>query len=241
MALTDRERRVLWTRAGNRCAMCRTRLVDESAEDASSSPGTVVGDEAHIVARSPGGPRAGQIPSSQLDTYDNMILLCKIDHKRVDDNPSHYTSDRLRQIKLDHEKWVDSSLEPTFKPTLRWTVPKDLVVTLELMASGSKLLSVTNSVLSVTFDHVEPSSEDEAELIGSIEQDIRDYGDLWSDLGSTDRVRAEFQMTEQINALSEGGLLVYAGRYVSTLHGPHSKEPWPVAVVKIERAPQKRD
>ncbi len=43
-----------------------------------------------------------------MDSYDNLILLCSKDHKRVDDQVGHYTADRLRQIKLSHEQWIKS-------------------------------------------------------------------------------------------------------------------------------------
>ncbi len=53
-----------------------------------------MGDEAHIVARSRGGPRAGGgLAEADLDAYDNMILLSH--HKVVDDQPLEYTRERL--------------------------------------------------------------------------------------------------------------------------------------------------
>jgi hypothetical protein len=111
MAIADRDRRILWARAHNRCAICKSRLVvDATVSDAES----VVGDEAHIVAQSPGGPRAGLIPGSELDRYENLILLCKVDHKVVDDQPATYTVDRLRAIKAQHEAWADAKFSDEF-------------------------------------------------------------------------------------------------------------------------------
>jgi hypothetical protein len=101
MAISDRTRSTLLIRAGGRCSLCQVLLVSEGT--ASDAP-SVFGEVAHIVAQSPGGPRAGYI--AEVDGYDNLILLCSIHHKQIDDQPEHFTVERLRSIKLDHEAWV---------------------------------------------------------------------------------------------------------------------------------------
>lgn len=101
MAITDRTRKILWTKAGGRCSMCRILLVTEGTDTDDPS---VFGEEAHIVARAENGPRAGEI--ADIDSYDNLILLCSKDHKRVDDQVGYYTVDRLKKIKQKHEEWV---------------------------------------------------------------------------------------------------------------------------------------
>jgi hypothetical protein len=51
MGISDRTRKILWGRSGNRCALCRRELVEEgTAVDAES----VVGDECHIIGEKPG-------------------------------------------------------------------------------------------------------------------------------------------------------------------------------------------
>jgi hypothetical protein len=81
--------------------MCRVLLATNGA--AGDAP-SVLGEVAHIVAQSPGGPRAGEV--TEVDAYDNLILLCSIDHKRIDDQVSYFTRERLRAIKIAHETWV---------------------------------------------------------------------------------------------------------------------------------------
>jgi hypothetical protein len=105
VSIADKDRKLLWGLAHNRCAICRTPLVLEAT---SSDPKSIVGDEAHIVAQSPTGPRAGSLSSADLDRYENLILLCKVHHKLVDDQPIAYTVDRLREIKAEHEDWAES-------------------------------------------------------------------------------------------------------------------------------------
>ncbi|TYB43958.1 tetratricopeptide repeat protein [Actinomadura chibensis] len=107
MSISDKDRKILWGRSGNRCAMCRRILV---AERTPVDDDAIVGEEAHIGARSPGGPRFGEGRPDAVDGYENLILLCGIDHKKVDDQFQHYTAARLRAIKSEHEAWVERTL-----------------------------------------------------------------------------------------------------------------------------------
>jgi hypothetical protein len=63
-----------------------------------------VGEEAHIVAREPGGPRGGAGPGG--DEYSNLVLLCPTHHRIVDDRPDEYTVERLLEFKSEHEARV---------------------------------------------------------------------------------------------------------------------------------------
>ncbi|WP_414939170.1 HNH endonuclease [Amycolatopsis sp. cmx-11-51] len=109
MGTTDKTRKILWGRAGNRCADCRRELITHRTADGDEE--AIVGDEAHIEAKSPGGPRYGKGDPASLDHYDNLILLCRVDHKKIDDQPCYYTVDRLLKLKADHEAWVNHALD----------------------------------------------------------------------------------------------------------------------------------
>jgi tetratricopeptide (TPR) repeat protein len=110
VSISDKDRKILWGRSGNRCALCNRILV---AERTPTDDVAIVGDEAHIAARSPGGPRHGECSPAYVDRYENLILLCRVDHKKVDDQPRHYTTERLRQVKAKHEAWVKDGLAPS--------------------------------------------------------------------------------------------------------------------------------
>lgn len=87
---------------------CRRELVEDETETDDPS---VVGDEAHIVAREDDGPRGkSQLSKEDRDKYDNLILLCKIHHKKIDDQPEFYSIEKLHQIKTEHLDWVKSQL-----------------------------------------------------------------------------------------------------------------------------------
>ncbi|HUB39990.1 MAG TPA: HNH endonuclease signature motif containing protein [Streptosporangiaceae bacterium] len=101
MPVSERTRKILWITAGGRCSICREQLATEKTETDDPS---VFGQEAHIVAQGSTGPRAG--PVDDVDGYENLILLCSKDHKRIDDQVGHFTVELLRKIKHEHEAWT---------------------------------------------------------------------------------------------------------------------------------------
>ncbi|WP_407637566.1 HNH endonuclease [Cohnella kolymensis] len=99
---------MLWGRSGNRCSICKQELVlDETDLDDAS----VIGEECHIISEKDNGPRhRNDYPTDQFDSYENLLLLCRVHHKMVDDQKETYTEDILRQLKNNHEKWVTERL-----------------------------------------------------------------------------------------------------------------------------------
>jgi hypothetical protein len=73
MAISERTRKIVWVEAGGRCAICRRQVLTLATETDDPS---IFGEEAHIVARSPGGPRAGGLVEEKVDSHENLILLC---------------------------------------------------------------------------------------------------------------------------------------------------------------------
>jgi hypothetical protein len=107
MTVADRTRKLLWGRAGDRCAICRMPLSQDAPHPADRA--TVLGEECHIVGRSLDGPRGGEAVGD-LDGYANLILLCAGDHAVVDGQSATWTVERLRQTKAAHERWVVARL-----------------------------------------------------------------------------------------------------------------------------------
>lgn len=109
--IPSQDRKLLWGKAGNRCAICRKFLVNSEDGD---ERGVIVGIEAHIVGHSKSGPRGNEsLPKEQRHLYENMILLC-VEHARtIDERTDIYSAGKLREIKKKHEmlmKGVDPSL-----------------------------------------------------------------------------------------------------------------------------------
>lgn len=64
------------------------------------------GQAAHIIAFSPTGPRATRPKALTIHDVENLMLLCPVCHKLVDDNPHIYTEPVLRKYKINHEDRV---------------------------------------------------------------------------------------------------------------------------------------
>jgi len=110
MGILLKTRKMLWGRAANRCAFpdCRKELVMDATETDDES---IIGEECHIIAREDDGPRGdSSFPIEKRDKYDNLLLLCNIHHKVIDDQQNTYTVDVLKKLKSDHIDWINSSL-----------------------------------------------------------------------------------------------------------------------------------
>lgn len=107
MGISDKTRKLLWGRSGNRCAVCRCALIADATD---ADPAAVVGDECHIIAQGAKGPRARPVPLAELDDYANLILLCRTHHKQIDDQPNEFSEQKVRDLKTAHERWVATTL-----------------------------------------------------------------------------------------------------------------------------------
>ncbi|MBS4712476.1 HNH endonuclease [Aeromonas caviae] len=110
MTISLKTQKMLWGRSASRCSFpkCKKELVmDATLTDDES----LVGEACHIVARSEDGPRgASDLTSEQRDKYANLVLMCNIHHKVIDDQPEHFTVEMLHCFKAEHEAWVNQSL-----------------------------------------------------------------------------------------------------------------------------------
>lgn len=110
MAISARTQKILWGKAGATCSFptCPRKLVADATE---LDIEVVLGEVAHIVAQSKDGPRGEYPPSGgDVDSYENLILLCEEHHKLIDGQPRTYTVAKLWQMKEDHERWVSERL-----------------------------------------------------------------------------------------------------------------------------------
>jgi hypothetical protein len=110
MNISLKTQKMLWGRAASRCSYpsCRIELVIDASETDDES---LIGDVCHIVAVEPNGPRGNSsLTSDQRDKYENLILLCKVHHKLIDDQFIEYNVEKLKMMKMAHEQWVHESL-----------------------------------------------------------------------------------------------------------------------------------
>lgn len=109
MAVTGRDKQILWGKAAERCShpSCRKQLIGDGGD----SEDVLVGEVAHIVAQSPSGPRGEHDPpGGTRDGLANLILLCPEHHTTIDQQPAKFPVAKLVQWKKDHEDWVVNKL-----------------------------------------------------------------------------------------------------------------------------------
>lgn len=108
--IKQKDIKLLWGRAANRCSICRIELTNDLALKAGA---IAIGEQAHIVAEEPGGPRGvSRLTPEQRNSYANLILLCPTCHTKVDhrEGQSDYSIERLHLLKTEHEEWVRERL-----------------------------------------------------------------------------------------------------------------------------------
>ena len=100
----------LYGAAAGRCAFpeCRKLVLLPGFEGTRARQ---IGKIAHIVGHSDEGPRGDpSYPREKLDTYENWVLLCPTCHDTVDAQPKCFSTPFLRELKGNHERWVDQML-----------------------------------------------------------------------------------------------------------------------------------
>ncbi len=130
MAIRDRDRKILWVRSGNQCAFpgCGQALVEK---DTCRDGNVVIGQEAHIVARRPDGPRGKNVQRwDSVNSHKNIILLCPTHHRLIDQKPLSYTTDRLFAMKEAHEATIADKMmnDDHHLGMSNWIVGRSLVV-----------------------------------------------------------------------------------------------------------------
>lgn len=85
--------RMLFSRSYGQCNLCGV-----------SEPSPEI---AHIIAHSANGPRANvSYEYENINSYNNLILLCPNCHTMVDKNPQDYPESKLHEIKAKHEESI---------------------------------------------------------------------------------------------------------------------------------------
>ena len=238
--MTDRDRRLLWARAHNRCAICRKALT----RDASTAGGdVVVADEAHIVARAEQGPRGSDGDREIIDRYDNLILLCKNDHKMVDDLPQEYPVDRLRTLKKTHEAWAESLFSAADKdksPRVVKTTDENMIP-FEVMRSGIEIWKIVSAAVQCNMGVSEVSlSAQRAELAHESLATLQDWSEI-SSVTEADGYRAVrnaiTSLDTVLTALFAAELVLLARILPRRLEGGNlDPVPWDVAELVVRTA-----
>lgn len=235
MSITDKTRKVLWGQSGSLCAFCKTPLViDASALDSES----VVGDECHIISGAPNGPRFDPSLSPEaIDGLGNLLLLCRVHHKLVDDQPETFTAATLAQLKANHEQWVRERLTKSSEPEPVRVVRdrKEIPTHLVRVTSAKALLDLSLGCYGRYDDYPDDLTDTDLDCVAAFLQNLTD----WVDLGlnePSERIDAQKSLAENMAQLDQAGLRVYVAREKQQLRGGvGGPSTWYVLHVRIVR------
>ncbi len=109
---------MLVAKAGGRCEFrgCNEFLYEHALTGEAGN----FAENAHIVAFREGGPRGRGDRPAVIDSIDNLMLLCRRDHKLIDDNPERYPREELQAHKREHEARIRrvTGLGPSMQTTV---------------------------------------------------------------------------------------------------------------------------
>lgn len=242
MAILPRTRKLLWGGSRCLCAMCRGELVEAKRPPDRES---VVGEECHIVSRKESGPRYDpEYPAEEIDEYDNLILLCPVHHKIVDDQALTYTADWLRNKKADHEAWAAGKLreggsQP--KPLRFSRVKENIPKFLARFETAKELLVAAAGCFAANFDYDDLLTDEEVEVVASVAELVVDWSDIITEMEAGERIRATQSLSRAMAELDDAGFWVFGGVEVQRLEGGLASEPsdWPVFIMRIVRKDNK--
>lgn len=231
MAISEKTRKTLWGRSGNRCAMCRVELV---AEKNGHNKHLNIGDECHIISARPSGPRHQPSLAIDFDSYDNLILLCKNHHRTIDELWETYTVSLLQTIKANHEKWIQDVINQANKEG-----SGRLTKFLPRLVTGKQLVDILFEVHAFQFDYDPFQTQEEMEVIAGFLQDLQDWGELSGmtvfEVGY--RVEKGYEWNTNIKKVEDLGFYLFGERQQRRLKPEKEGQPliWEVAVILVLR------
>jgi len=118
------------------------------------------------------------LPGNSKDEIGNLLLLCRVHHKQVDDQVEEFPVWRLREIKEAHEQWVSIKLDvPNGDGGLENTPVPALL-------TGADIWSVVVGAHAYDFQGLdEPDAHRElVDAADSFLQEARDWGEISEDV-----------------------------------------------------------
>ncbi|WP_291593369.1 HNH endonuclease signature motif containing protein [Bacteroides sp.] len=198
MAITDKTRKLLWGKSGNRCSICKTELFTNKDNETIFN----LGEECHIISSKKNGPRH-KSEIEDYDLYDNLILLCRNHHKEIDELTDTYTEELLRYVKKNHENWVRKTINKAINE--KEEAPRFLA----RITSGKELLRIITDSHGYRTDYDEPINEEEVQYIGNIFQTLTDYGDISYVFEPYDRIQVGHELNDLLKDIEEKGYFLF--------------------------------
>ncbi len=226
MAISDRTRKSLWAKSGNRCSICKTELFSNKQNTEEFN----IGEECHIISSKINGPRYKPNIEDD-DLYDNLVLLCRNHHREIDELTDTYTEELLRYIKLNHENWVQTTINDAINSDKK-KKPKFLT----RITSGKELLNIISDSHGYRTDYDEMDNENDAKYIGSILQELVDYGDISGMVETFDKVQMGFGLKKLLDELDEKGYYLFGERNIERIKYANGEtDKWSIATIVIKK------
>lgn len=202
LAISEKTRKMLWAKSGNRCAICKAELITEQETDSDLN----IGEECHIISSKPKGPRH-KSNLNDYDTFDNLILLCRNHHKEIDTLIDTFPEEILRYMKQNHENRVNATLNKELN-----SKDNEKLRFLTRITSGKELMNIIFNAFGYRTDHDDIETEEEAEYIGGILQTFVDYGEISDVLETHDKVKISLEFNKILDNLDNNGYFLFGER-----------------------------
>lgn len=202
--ISNRTRKLLWGRSGNRCAFCRIVLFEEKSKNKGHLN---LGVECHIVSSKEKGPR--YIPNyGDYDDYNNLILLCHNHHRIIDERIESHSVEMLKNLKKHHETWVESNLDNAQEKD-----KEPNIIIYPRIHTGKELFNIINSVHGSRFDHDELKTKADVEEISNFFQNIKDWIDLFGMglIEKKEEISLGFEFNDEIKKIETLGFFIFGG------------------------------
>jgi hypothetical protein len=132
-----------------------------------------------------------------------------------------YTADRLRLFKAVHETWVRTTLG---RDATAFANDKQNIKSLPKITSGKQLVDIINGADGYDFNHDELKTEDEANEVGGLFEELKDYGDIISDIGFAEVAKWGLHLNDQIEKLRQMGFVLFGLRRKLRLHNDKEED-----------------
>jgi len=228
MTISNKTRKNLWGKSGNRCAICKTELF--SKKDAVDNLN--IGEECHIISEKKNGPRYVE-GLTNYDKFENLILLCRNHHIEIDTLINTYTEEVLRYMKTNHENWVNDTLSNSVG---EFKYEKARFI--QRIVSGKLLMQILTDCHGYRVDYDEQEKLEENEYIGGVLQSIKDYGDLLgSGMEQYEKIKIATELKIILKDMETHGYFLFAERNSETIDIEGMKhENWQITTIIVKNS-----
>lgn len=200
MSIKVKTRKILWSKSGNRCAICKKQLVQKLP---TVNNDFIVGEECHIISSKELGPRGNVKRLDDYDTYENFILLCANDHKLIDEFPETFTVDIINNIKTNHENWIETALEKVLEEYIK---TQNKVEFLEEITSPNHIDIIVRGSHFHFYDFSTVTKKELSIEVSQLFDNLRDYGDIYDYIEISSRTKCLIDYIEIIKKFNGLGI-----------------------------------